>query len=349
MRPGVDIPQLRGVSYGVRVSVAHGRKTVAVDVPAFDVLFEQTMERAVPTLVKFKVAGVEWIPTQPHDALNNFGQRFLVEAVVEAQGQTTLIPLAWCLITDWVETESGVEVTGVDLVHSLVEAPFTFPSSPPEGATLLSEVQRFAGSLPVVLDAGVANTTVSRSTQFGVDRVQAIQDLTTSRGLLYQVKPDGYLHVFPKRTGRRVDAHYTGRDLLVGAPRKAKPRRSNRVVVTGDLGEHDKPVKVSATREASEYPYQHGLYGTVVTRWELSSITSFQEVEDNASKALREVLSTTRKRQLEIIYDPRLELGDVISVETSQGEIIVGRVHALSAVVDDPAHVMRVDVEELAW
>ena len=61
------------------------------------------------------------------------------------------------------------------------------------------------------------------------------------------------------------------------------------------------------------------------------------------------VESVVEARSFEIVADPRLELGDVIGAVTEAGEHVVGRVVAVSVVLDDPGSRMRVDVEALLW
>ena len=227
-----------------------------------------------------------------------------------------------------------------------------WPSSPPRGATVLSEAQRLAGTLPVVLDPGTPNPLVPESTQWGHSRTEAIRDLCHPRGINWAVKADGQLHLWAQTTARTPVARYTGRDMLIEAPRKSKERRPNRWVTVGSPQQSNdkKPaVKWTGTAVAASWPYEPAVYGWVTERKEINSADSRATVHKAALTNMETDLSSTSKRQVEIAADPRLEAGDVIAVHTDAGEIIVGKVVAYSLPVDKPAGQMRVDMEELAW
>ena len=211
MRPGPS--DLRGsVGVGARVSVMRGRDVLAVDVPAQDVVFEWTSERVVPGQMTY-VASADWVPTDALSPLNNYGQRSRVVALLDVDGVPAEIELGWFLHTAWEEQDDGsVKVTALDLMQTLEENPMTWPSSPPSGATILSELRRLALPLPVVLDS-MEDQPIERTVTWGESRTEAIRDLCQARGLEYGVKPDGYLHVWERRDGRDPVAHYDARDL----------------------------------------------------------------------------------------------------------------------------------------
>ena len=59
-------------------------------------------------------------------------------------------------------------------------------------------------------------------------------------------------------------------------------------------------------------------------------------------------LAASEARALQIVTDPRLELGDVVDVRVTHlnsSEALRGRVTGYSMTLDDPAQVMRVDIE----
>mgnify|MGYP000862260413 CR=1 FL=1 len=353
MRPGPS--DLRGsVGVGARVSVMRGRDVLAVDVPVVDVVVDATRDRVVPIQVTY-TAPRDWVPTDPLSPLNNFGQRSRVVAVLDVNGTPAEVELGWFQHTAWEESDDGVQVTCLDLMQTLVENPLTWPSSPPSGATVLSELRRLCSmdsgtGLPVILESG--NASVPRTTQFGTDRAENIKDLCDSYGLDYAVKPDGYLHAWAKRDGRDPVAHYSAVDLgtpgtagvLLSAPRKSQDRRPNRWTVVGG-GDS----KRSATVSTTQAPYEPTAYGIVNARYELSQAGSQAQVTKAAESYQRDATITSETRSLEIPADPRLEIGDVISAETDTGEMLVGRVAAYSLPVDDASARMRVDVERLLW
>jgi hypothetical protein len=338
-----------------------GRQVLAVDVPVRDVVLDVTADRVVPGKLEF-TAPMEWTDSAggtvravdyPLSPLSNFGQRVHVTALLDVDGTPAEVELGWFQIDTWEPGDGDtVQVTALDLMQTLVEAPMTWPSSPPAGASLLSELRRLCDvgsghSLPVVLDDPV-DRGIPRTFEWGTDRAEAVRDLCESYGLGYGVKPDGYLHVWKLRDGRAPVATYTARDLLLSAPRQAVERRANRIVVVGSKTEGDVETQWVAQGDATEPPYSISEYGLVASRFELNSADGQAAVTAAMQTRMRSLSLTTRTRSLEIAMDPRLELGDVIAAIT-EDETIVGRITALSMPLTDPSTRMRVDVQELNW
>lgn len=346
MRSGPDVVDLRFAGVGVRVNSVRGRETLAVDIPVWDVKLEVQSSRVVPGRLTLK-APLEFLPESAVSPLNNYGQRLQVFSIIEdSSGVRWECDLGFWLITSWDEDEDAVSVTALDLMQTLEEDPFAWGSSPASGARVSTELQRLAGGLPVVLDAGTFDAPVSPLSQWGTSRTEAIRDLCTAKGLEYAVKADGCLHVWEKRDGRKPVAAYAGDDLLVGFSRESTPRRANRWIVTG-TGDGD--AKLSATATNVVYPFEPENYGWVTDHREFSAATSPGALGKAAKTYMGEALNPVRTRSFEIICDPRLEVGDVISVHTSDSDVTVGRVVALSIPLSEVGSRMRVDVEELQW
>ena len=353
MRPGPSTEALAGpVAVGVRIDVHLGRTVVALDVPCEGVQIDWSSDRVVPGKLTYECPA-SWVPASPASPLNNFGQWSHVVAILETPAGRDEVDLGWWQHQSWEEDASGkVKVECLDLLQVLEQDPMPWPSSPPSGATVLSEAQRLAGALPVVLDPGTPNPLVSPSTQWGHSRTEAIRDLCVARGLNWAVKADGCLHLWAQATGSEPVARYTGRDLLIEAPRKSVERRPNRWVVVGSPQQSDDKqpaVKWTGTAVASSWPYEPSVYGQVTERKEFNAAASAGAVQKAAATNMATALAAASKRQVEIAPDPRLEAGDVIAVHTDAGEVIVGKVTAYSLPVDKPGGQMRVDMEELAW
>lgn len=353
MRPGPSTEVLKGVvAVGARIDVHLGRTVVALDVPCEDVQIDWASDRIVPGKLTYTCPS-GWVPDSPAAALNNYGQRSHVLMVLETPTGRDSVDLGWWQHQTWEEDASGkVKVEALDLMQLLEQDPMAWPSSPPSGATVLTEAQRLAGALPVVLDPGTPNPLVSPSTQWGHSRSEAIRDLCVARGLNWAVKADGQLHLWKQTDAREPVARYTGRDLLVEAPRKSVDRRPNRWVSVGSPQQEDdkKPaVRWTGTALNTSWPYEPSMYGWVTDRREFNAASSAAAVRQAANTNMLTALSAASKRSLEIVPDPRLEVGDVIAVHTDADEIIVGKIVAYSLPVDKPGGLMRVDVEELAW
>ena len=347
MLPGPSVEQLsRPTTVGVRISSVLGRQTLALDIPASDVVLDLTTDRVVPGQLTFQ-APLELLPINPQDPLANKGQRLHVSSLLEIEGHPYEVDRGWYQIESW-EEDDAVAVTALDLLRTLETDPMRWPSSPPRGATLRSELQRLAGDMPVRLEA--PDRPIDSQIQWDRDRVKSIRDLCQTHGLGYGVRTDGYLHVWALRDGRTPVATYTAQDLLLGAPRSSGERLPNRFLAVGSTGSGDDDTQARWYREATlSFPPFGEDYGTVREILEVQSATSQTMVDQAANLALSDSLISAGRRPLQIVLDPRLELGDIINVVPDEGEPFVGRVAAISMPLTDPGAQMRVDVEEVLW
>lgn len=360
MRAGLSSEILAsGCAVGARVSVVRGGRPVAAGVPVSGVMVEATADRDVPVQVTVK-APAAWTPTHPTDPLAAFGQRLLISAVVvPSDGVERTVLVGEYLIKGWGSGESEVTVTAVDLMQVPADDPMPWPSSPPAGATLRSELQRLASGLTVVLDQGVVDSAVSRTAQWGTSRVEALQTLAASRSVGLRVGADGQLHAHPLGSGSNPSIIFeaaslpgrAGNGLLVSVdPVPRSERRANRWIVTGTQSSgSDDEVRWTATRTATDPPYDPGSYGWVTSHKEFSAASSQAAVEAAADTYMREDVSAATALTLQVVPDPRIELGDVVGVVAADGTTWAGRVTAYSLPLSDVASSMRVDIDILEW
>ncbi|WP_136314308.1 hypothetical protein [Actinomyces procaprae] len=352
MRAGPATEDLAaGLAVGVDVRVIRAGRVLATNVPAADVVLEWSSGRTVPAQLTY-TAPASWVPQVPLDPLGRFGQRSLVDVIYRApSGQEWRVPLGQYVHTGWEADGDKVSVTCADLTRLLEDDPMAWPSSPPRGATLRSELQRLAGTLPVALDVGVTDSAVATTTQWGTSRTEAVQSLATSRSIGLRVEADGVLHAYPLRDASVVDVIYRQGGLLISAPPApaGEVRRPNRWVVTGSTTEGGKETRWTATRTSTAAPYDAAGYGWVTRHEEASDADSQAAVNRAADTIMREDLYASRARSLTIVPDARLEVGDIVGVITASGETFAGRVTGYSLPVTDLTATMRVDVEVLDW
>jgi hypothetical protein len=206
----------------------------------------------------------------------------------------------------------------------------------------------YGHSLPVILD-GVTDRSIPRTFQWGTDRMPAIEDLCQSYQLAYGVRPDGYLHVWPRRDGRLPVASYAAADLLLDAPRTSIDRQPNRFVVVGSSGSGDDEQRWTASGMNDSAPFDVEGYGVVTERTETVSATSQAMVTAALETRMRKAGMATRKRSVEIAADWRIEGFDVIALHPDEQAPFVGEVQAYSMPLSEPDARMRVDVTELNW
>lgn len=358
MRPGPSTDALAGsVVVGVRMESMLGREVLATSIPAWDVVLDETDDRVVPGELTFTVPLV-CLPTHDRHPLANMGQRVHVTQVLTCDGVPSSVEIGWYKIDSWSEEDDGVKVTARDLLMVLDENPLTWPSSPPAGATVLSEARRMCAPLPVVLDAGVVDRAVPRTTQWGTSRTENLRDLADSYGLAYRVEPDGYVHLRPAEAGGTPVAYYSAVDSgapgarpghLISAPRSSVDRRPNRWTVVGTQGSGDEEQQFAATVENTAPPFDPDTYGWVTARYEMNMATSQSQVMQAAQTRMRNAAVVIEVRRLEIPADSRLQRRDVISARAASGEIVVGAIKAFSLPVSNHDDSMLVDVEVQRW
>lgn len=359
MRPGPDVPILSGPVTITPVVTAEFRGP-SVIIPAWDVQIEASADRAVQTRVTFS-APPEYVPASWDDPLACFGQRVRITARITAPRGEWDIQVGVYQIESWEESDAGhVSVEALDLTQRLEKNEMLWPSSPPEGATLASEVQRLAGepSDGGIQTAVARNFSIHRLFEWGTGRLDAIQKLIKSFGMVYRVTPDGVLHVTAPTPTDAAVATYTGRDLLISANRRSRERQPNRWMVTGspkidaserEAGEEPEEIKWAAVVDNWIDPrYRADTYGVVTSSNTMDVAESEDQIREAAETYMASSLAASEARSLQIVTDPRLELGDVVDVRVTHlniSESLRGRVTGYSMTLDDPAQVMRVDIE----
>lgn len=359
MRPGPGVEDLAApLRWGVRVDVLRAGRVLAAGVPVANAKFEWTDARSVPAQVTYD-APLSWAPREPLDALNRYGQRSRVTVVCEsASGRRWETPLGEFVHTDWQIEGERVQVTAKDLLQLLEDDPMGWPSSPAAGARLSGELRRLAGGLPVALDTGVSDVVVPSNTEFGNSRTESVFKLAESYNFGLRTRADGVLHAYPLRDASQVDVVYEmrgvndgkGNGLLIDAPLRpvGDKRIPNRWIVTATHHEGDKEQKWTATRTNNVPPFDVDGYGWVTSHNEFSAAENKQAVEKAADEYMRKDLGALKSRSLEIVPDPRIEVGDIVGAVT-YNEHIVGRVTAFSMPLSDVGSSMRVDIDVLAW
>lgn len=354
---------LEAMRVGAIVTVLRAGKEIAT-VPAKDVVLDYSGDRTVPAQLTYK-APAEWEPRHPLDPLNNFGQRTRVTMVYEdAQGNQTTVVLGVYQHSAWALDGDTVTVTALDLMQTLEENPMAWPSSPPLGATLSSELARLAGGLDVILDlgTGVTNVKVARTSQWGNSRTEAVAKLAASYGCGLRVSSDGRLHCYLLRDAEKIDLVVEAGGLLIDAPSApvSADRIPNRWIVTGTKSgetttdkngkETTTPdVKYTAERRNVTSPFDPAGYGWVTSHQEFSAADSQAAVDAAVDTYQRTDMSALGARTLTMVPDARIEAGDILGVYPADGEPFAGRVTGYSLPVTDVDSTMRVDVDVLEY
>lgn len=354
MRNGISSELLMsGLAFGVRLESYRGGHSLAYDIGCTKAALDYTSKRDVPGELTF-TATADWLPVDPWSPLAAFGQRIRATSVYRGVGNDRYeVKVGDYKIDSWSENDDGtIDVVAKDLMQVLADNPVGWPSSPPRGATLLSELKRLSVGLDVRLDRGVPNRAVPRTTQFGNDRVEAVNKLADSYGFGLRVGNDGILHAYPLAdSADRARYVYRFGEMLLEAPRAPldSTPRPNRWIVTGTKTDGKVETKWTAVREATLPPYNPDEYGWITDHQEFSAADTKQAVEQAADTYMAKALASRQARSISIIPDPRVEIGDVVTVKQEDGTFFSGVVTAYSLPLTDPTQTMRVDLDVMSW
>ena len=346
-----------------RVTVRLGREVVADSIPVLSGVLESSLRRDSQDRVTLRFSD-EWLPRQPWDALQAYGQVSQLFVDVDRPGRPTV-----SVNMGFFKHDSGgpvrgsmVEVVAFGLLVELGDDPFPFPTSPVKGATVAREFGRLASPHLDVDAGGVGGRVLPDGLAWGTDRLRAVHDLNAGQGTFCRVESDGVLHVYGEDVSRLPVVSYSTGDLLLGAP-SAEWRRSANVFTA--IGESQREVKdsegesetvtdqwvASASSLGVRAPESYGVVRELLS---VQSSASAVSVRGAADAALRDSLLVADECSFEMVPDPRLQVGDVAEFvfEGPGGGLVVlvARVVGLSFdLVSVAAGSMRCDVEVLSW
>ena len=292
------------------------------------------------------------IPVDEWSPLAAMGQTLHVFVDVDlSDGTRFTVDRGWFLIQEVSPTrEGGVNVTCKGLMQRLADDPFPFPSSPPAGSTLRTELERLCYPyLSVVLD-GVSDRGLPGGLAWGRSRTDAVESLLSSYGLVGRVMEDGALHVV-RPDSSRVDARYSDGTLVLEANAKWTHTHPNHWLAVGSKTEsvktdakHSHSVKHDWWSEAwADGAFDKSLYGVVTEVVEAKAAEGQYDVDRAAGLAVRR-FSPSGVKSFTMVPDYRIDIGDVVSVDSDLGNVI-GSVSGYSMPLDDSVETMRIDIE----
>lgn len=366
MRPGPPTEMLgQPLRMGAHFSVVYGGETTVVDLPVYDARIEWTRLETQSTpkpaaRLTFRLPA-DWCPESIDDAVAPGGHRIRVDATLSRApgGDTWTTPLGQWLVTEVAPPSDGqsIQVTAWDMTQVVHENSQLWPSSPEPHATILSELHRLSPTTEWVMDDGITDRRPGVGTQLGRDTLAACRDLAAGARADIVMGGDGRLHLRPWRTSADLPDAYYGRGQLVSATRlsPAGGRRANVIAVTGSHtestgrgdGRVEQVTRWTAVRDAGRGPYGPEVYGRVVSHRELSGAESYEDVRGAADTDLEELMHASDQWSLTVVPDPRIEIGDVVAAQLSDGDVVAGRVRGFQLPLTDPDERMRIDIDRM--
>lgn len=344
MKPGLTPLELSGAaSTWVSIDVVRGREVLALDLPIIGGEYTTTADREVQGEMRLTL-DASHAPESYSSPISAYGQTIQATYWIQTGQQTTATPLGLFRIQQWNVEGQRINVKAADVWQDLADDPFPYPTSPERNATVLNEARRIAGRVPVDLAPGLDRPVTGVET-WGVERGKALQELGDLYNIQWTTRPDGSLYGREAGLPAKVDTIYTGTDILLDVEKRGERSYFNQVTAWGRKnGDEEQPAMVATVRNNMP-PYDAARYGVRTRIVQVDNAQSYTQVLQVAQRELRENGETRGALSVEIVPDPRLELGDTIAVGEGASRA-VGRVGAfvLPFEANKP---MRVDLVEV--
>lgn len=211
-------------------------------------------------------------------------------------------------------TTGAVQIEAVDLTSDVDKERFWSPRSPMPDSTVLLEFKRLTEDhFPVVIDAGVVDRPINRTTIFDRERLEACQDLAARVGARYRMGGDGECHVYAPGTTPVWRAE-PGVSLIDVTRKQSVDGLYNVWVIEGRDDGGGQPVQAIVPLESGPLRYggPHGkvpYFYTSEMIWTYGQAVAYGiELRDQFQRSLAVEL------RIETIPRPELQAGDRIEV-----------------------------------
>lgn len=313
-------------SAGWRPLVAswHGSTLLAERVPVLDGTMAASARSQIPEQLSLRVpaldGGRSWLPgVDPMHPLARFGQRLAVSIEVTARRRSWVTRLGWFQVQDWAESADGsaVDVTCVGLLQRVADDGLPTASSPSPGSTFESEFRRLmSGGIPVMIDPQVDDRAVPLSFSWDTDRLGALYSLADAWPARLSVDGDGVVRVLPPLAGTPIPvlSWTDGQGGVATSAAQADTRDAIFTSVIAVSSATDDANRAPVYAEARAGGIFGEVYGAVRRRYSSPLITNAAEASAAAQMILADSLRPARRLLVSLPPDPRVELGDPVSV-----------------------------------
>lgn len=361
MREGAPDQLLAGwVAWEPRVQSWRGGELLSAAVPVRTGTFFEDESSDVPDRIDLSVPryvdGFDWLPGSQWDhPLASNGQYLVASIVVRSlvTGAEWVTPLGHFDIQDFNEDEPGlVKVATSGILQRFVDNGLTTPHAPRTGGTFISELRRLVPpGIPVEVSDDIVDRAVPASVEFSDERLESIYKLRDALPARILVDGYGQLQVLPDLP--EVPAPVlTVRDGPMGTLIH-KPTHGtrdgiyNRVIVraadTDGIGQN--PVLAVVDKTTGPYAADLEGFGIKTSRFSSPFVTTTAQALSAGAKRLNDGLRPARVVRVEMVPDPRIQLGDPLEL-IKDGVRDVGYVIAVQhpLTVDDGSSLIDVGI-----
>jgi hypothetical protein len=311
----------------VRAQSWLGDELLADDIPIESGSEEVDRSLRVPERVTFNVPrvadGFDWTPSGAGSPLGADGQRISLQVGVGRRGSDDVewLQRGWYLLQDARPQDDQVAVTLVGLLTLVDEATLISPFQPNGGivATIRTLIEP---ALTVQFDSGLSDRSVPAATNFDLDRLGAVLSLLDAWPAAAAVTPDGFLSVVPDTVSTTPVRTLTdGVDgTLIRASGSATRDGAFQVVVTTGTASDGGTVQGISYVTTGPRAFG-GDFNPLGVPYRFSSplLTTVAQCNAAADTVRRRLQrSTAAAYDVSIVPDPRLQVGDVVQIESSQ-------------------------------
>ena len=303
-----------------------------------------TLKRRLSLTVPAQTPTATWDPAgNPAAPLAAYGQRLHVATGISyPNGAVELADHGWYLLTSWErdDAEGTITVEAFDLAQLVADDRLPEPSSPPPGATYVSEFTRLIGAnLPVVIDPGLTDKAISGSVVWERERDTALNTLCAAWPARWYVGDDGAAHAAPAypavlaNTAPVIELTDGEAGTVVTRARRGDRGALYNVLVADGRQPDDgsaRPHAVAQITDPASPVRASGPYGRVVRFYESDLITTQPQAQATADSLLITYASAGRVESATAVPDPALQLGDVARIYTKDGHAYTGRTTGLA-------------------
>ena len=309
-------------SYRPSLSVSSwlGGELLAEDVPVQDASEEGDRSGRVPERITLSVPrrdrGVDWSPGEDAEhPLAASGQRLRVTLAVEGE----YFARGWFLVTRSAPQDDVIDVECQGLLRLVDEARLVTPYQP--AGTMTSTLRGLVEpALSIIVDSALVDRAVPTGINMDEDRLGAVLELLDAWSADAYVTPDGYLSVLPATrslTPVLTLSSSTG-TVVTAVGTSTREGAYNAVVARGTASDGGQVQGVAYDTSATGPKRYGGPFNPLPVPFFFPSPLLTTVAECNA--AALTVLARLQRRAgrellVTLVPDPRIQLGDVISVD----------------------------------
>lgn len=351
-----------GLVWYLRVDSFYNGVSVFEDIPVIDGYLEIDTSRAVPDVVQLSIPlvdmGYNFDPSNDDlHPLGANGQRLRIEAGIEvkkdAEGEPEIewFQLGWFVIEQSIPQESTVEVQAAGLLYLVQEARLINPLQPT--GTIQAALQDVVEpAVNVQFDPVLVDRAVPSGMNFDEDRLGAFISIVAGYPAMWRMQDDGDVYVYEPFDPSDVVLELTdqvGGTVITAKGSSTRENAYNAVVARGTTSDGGATQGVAydySGPKAYEGPFNPLPVPYFFDSPLLTTNALAQKAAETRLKTIKR--QTGREFAVEMVPNPTLEIGDLVSITTADFDGLLCTVEYIRLpLVHNDSEPMRLKVRSL--